>query len=95
VSEDLRNTVQRRVNSISRVFGSHGGGLKLEAVGNDGHAEVSFTGMCTGCPYRPVCTGVTVEPALREVSGVTAVTVTGSRISDVAAERFAAGLRGE
>jgi Fe-S cluster biogenesis protein NfuA len=95
MSSDMLTAVQRRVNSISRLFKAHGGGLKLEALGDDGHAEVSFTGMCTGCLFRAVCSGVTVEPGLREVLGVSAITVSGSRINAAAAERFAAGLRGE
>jgi Fe-S cluster biogenesis protein NfuA len=89
---ELLGKVQRRVNSVSRLFGVHGGGLQLEVL-NNGHAEVSFTGMCTGCLYRAVCTEVQVQPALRDIEGVTHVTIKGSSVNPAAAESLAANLR--
>jgi hypothetical protein len=38
--------------------------------------------MCTGCTYRPVCSEVTVRPALLELEGVVSVEIQGGRINE-------------
>ena len=61
-------------------------------VAGDGRVAVRFTGMCTGCPMRPLTTAATVRPVLLELDGVTAVSVEGSRISEEAELRLASAL---
>ena len=54
--------------------------------------HVAYTGMCTGCPLRPLTTSATVRPALLELDGVEAVEVEGSRISAEAEARLVAAF---
>ena len=58
----------------------------------DGVVRLRYTGMCTGCPLRPVTTASTVRPALLDVEGIEAVEVEGSRISAEAEARLAAAF---
>jgi Fe-S cluster biogenesis protein NfuA len=87
-----RASVQARVDEVSRLLNTHGGGLELESVDADGTVHVRFTGMCTGCAFRPVTMVGTVRPALDEVAGVAGVEAAGSRISAEAETRLAAAL---
>ena len=80
-----------RLDELGVVLGAHAGGLELvELVG--GVARVRYTGMCTGCPLRPLTTASTVRPALLDVDGVEALEVEGSRISAEAEARLAAAF---
>ncbi len=83
-------SVERRVDEVSRLLWSHAGGIELEGVDEDGQVRVRFTGMCTGCPFRPVTMATTVRPALAEIGGVTEVHASGVRVSEHAARRLAA-----
>jgi Fe-S cluster biogenesis protein NfuA len=80
------------VAELSHRITAHAGGLELDGVAPDGTVRVRFTGLCTGCPYRPLTMAGTVRPALLQVQGVTAVEAAGSRISAEAEARLAALL---
>jgi Fe-S cluster biogenesis protein NfuA len=82
--------VQRRVGEVSRLLGAHAGGIELERLDEQGRVGVRFTGMCTGCLFRPVTLATTIRPALLEVDGVTSVEAAGVRVSEHAARRLAA-----
>jgi Fe-S cluster biogenesis protein NfuA len=84
--------VDSHVDELSRLMRAHGGGLELEAVAPDGTVRVRFTGMCTGCAFRPLTMAATVRRTLGAVAGVTRVEAVGSRISEQAEERLAALL---
>jgi len=73
------------------VLGAHAGGIELVGL-SGGVARVRYTGMCTGCPLRPVTTASTVRPALVGVEGVEEVEIEGSRISAEAEARIAAAF---
>ncbi|MFI6085795.1 NifU family protein [Streptomyces sp. NPDC051217] len=89
-----RATLGKRVHDVSTYINMHAGGLELSSVSDDGAVEVLFTGMCTGCPYRPVTMEATVRPALMEIPGVTSVSAVGSRISAQAERRVAEDFKG-
>ncbi|MGH9249738.1 MAG: NifU family protein [Acidimicrobiales bacterium] len=79
-----------RVRDVSHLLGIHAGGIELAAVTPDGDVRVSFTGMCTGCPYRAVTLATTIMPAITELVGVRSVHADGVRVSEHAARRLAA-----
>jgi len=83
--------VAARVAEIDRLLAAHAGGLELRAV-HDGEVHVAYTGMCTGCPLRPLTTSATVRPALTALPEVTSVHVAGGRVSEEAERRIAAAL---
>lgn len=87
----LANAVARRVEELGVVLGAHAGGIEVIEVAK-GVARVRYTGMCTGCPLRPLTTVSTVRPALLELDGVEVVEVEGSRISAEAEARVAAAF---
>jgi Fe-S cluster biogenesis protein NfuA len=87
-----RAAVERRVEELARLMNTHGGGLELESLSDDGAVRVRFTGMCTGCTFRPVTMVGTVRRALAAVPGVKRVEAAGTRISAEAEERLAAAL---
>lgn len=74
--------VQVRVQALDRMLRSHAGGLELQSVDERGVVRVRFTGMCVGCELRPVTAARVVEPALRALEGVTAVEISGGRVSE-------------
>jgi Fe-S cluster biogenesis protein NfuA len=85
------DAVALRVEELRVVLGAHAGGIELVDVAG-GVARVRYTGMCTGCPLRPLTTVSTVRPALLQVAGVESVEVEGSRISEEAEARLAAAF---
>jgi Fe-S cluster biogenesis protein NfuA len=85
----VRNAVLARIEELRPALDAHAGGVELVAV-QEGVVRLRFTGMCTGCPLRPVTTASTIRPALLELQGVTAVEIEGSRISAEAEARLAA-----
>jgi Fe-S cluster biogenesis protein NfuA len=87
-----REAVERRVRSVDRMMFVHRGGVELADVDDEGTVEVRYTGMCTGCTYRPVCSEVTVRPALLDLDGVVSVRIQGGRIDEGKQTRFAADL---
>lgn len=74
--------VGERVEMLSDFLAQHAGGLTLEGVSAEGTVTVRYTGMCTGCLYRPVTMGATIRPMLLEIDGVTGVEAVGSRMND-------------
>ena len=88
----LWDDVALRVDELRGVLSAHAGGIELVAVAG-GVARIRYTGMCTGCPLRPLTTVSTVRPALLELAGVESVEVEGSRISAEAEARLAAAFR--
>ena len=83
-----------RLDELSAVLGAHAGGVELVEV-DGGIVRLRYTGMCTGCPLRPLTTASTVRPALLALDGVESVEgrIEGSRISR--SEEPRARLRGE
>lgn len=88
----MRSEVAARVAELSHRITAHAGGLELAGVTANGAVTVRFTGLCTGCTYRPLTMAGTVRPALLQIEGVTSVEATGSRISTEAEARLAALL---
>jgi Fe-S cluster biogenesis protein NfuA len=80
--------VSARVAEIGRLMDVHAGGIELLDVSEDGVVRVRFTGMCSGCPNRPLTTAWAVRPGLLDLEGVTRVEIEGSRISAEAEERL-------
>lgn len=87
----MRGAVLARIEELRPALDAHAGGVELVAV-EGSVVRLRFTGMCTGCPLRPVTTASTIRPALLELEGVTAVEVEGSRISAEAEARLAAAF---
>lgn len=65
----------------------HAGGIQLVGLSASGEVRLRFTGMCTGCPYKPLTMASTVRPALARLTGVERVEAEGGRISDEAQAR--------
>jgi Fe-S cluster biogenesis protein NfuA len=87
----MASAVLSRIEQLRPALDAHAGGIELVSV-ERGVVRLRFTGMCTGCPLRPVTTASTIRPALLELDGVTAVEVEGSRISAEAEARLAAAF---
>jgi Fe-S cluster biogenesis protein NfuA len=83
-----RELLAERIEQVCRVMGAHAGAIELLDVSPAGGVRVRFTGMCTGCLFRPLTMMGTIEPALLQVPGVTSVEAAGARISAEAAERM-------
>ncbi|MFI7708682.1 NifU family protein [Nonomuraea sp. NPDC049480] len=84
-----QDALGERVRQVSTYLRMHAGGIELSRVSDEGEVHVQFTGMCTGCPYRPVTMAATVRPALLQIEGITSVHAQGSRISEGAERRLA------
>ena len=85
--------LDQQISKLSKFISNHADGIELSQV-TGGEIEVKFTGMCAGCPYRPVTMASTVRPALMEIDGVTSVRAVGSRISEQAEKRLAEDMAG-
>ncbi len=84
--------VEAALESVRPLLAAHAGGAEVASI--DGvDVKLRFTGMCCGCPLRPVTTASTLRPALMEVPGVVNVTIEGSRISAEAEERLGRAFR--
>jgi Fe-S cluster biogenesis protein NfuA len=83
-----REALLARIDQVSAAIGAHAGAIELLELSETGSVRVRFTGMCTGCLFRPLTMMGTVEPALLEVPGVTAVEAAGTRISAEATTRM-------
>jgi Fe-S cluster biogenesis protein NfuA len=94
VSAPDPGALDQRISELSKFISNHAGGIELSQVTGGGEIEVKFTGMCAGCPYRPVTMASTVRPALMEIDGVTSVRAVGSRISEQAEKRLAEDMVG-
>ena len=87
----MTSAVLARLEELGPILGAHAGGVELvEAEG--GVVRIRYTGMCTGCPLRPLTTVSTVRPALLELDGIESVEIEGSRISAEAEARLAAAF---
>jgi Fe-S cluster biogenesis protein NfuA len=84
--------LEQRFEHLRELLAAHAGGIELVELTADGTARVRFTGMCTGCPGRPLTTAVTVRPLLLALEGVNAVEIEGMRISQEAQDRIAGAL---
>jgi Fe-S cluster biogenesis protein NfuA len=80
-----------RLEELRPALAAHAGGVELVEV-REGVVRLRYTGMCTGCPLRPLTTASTVRPALLDLDGIEAVEVEGSRISAEAEARLAAAF---
>jgi Fe-S cluster biogenesis protein NfuA len=83
--------VEDRIALINEMLAAHAGGIELLGL-TGGVARIAYTGMCTGCPIKPLTTAATVAPALRALPEVHTVEVAGGRISEQAEARVAAAL---
>lgn len=84
-------TLERAVADVDQALRAHAGGVELVSE-RDGAVELRFTGMCTGCAWKPQTMAATVRPALLAVDGVRSVTAAGARTSEEADRRMAAFL---
>ena len=82
-----------RLQALSNLIATHAGGVEVADLSEDGTLRLRFTGMCQGCPYRPLTMAATIRPALLAIGGITNVVAAGSRISDEAENRLAEFLR--
>ena len=82
----MNTPVEVAVAAAGRALRAHAGGLELVEV-VDGEAVVRFTGMCTGCAFKPMTMAATVEPLLRAVPGVRGVRALGGRADEEAMAR--------
>jgi Fe-S cluster biogenesis protein NfuA len=80
------------IEDLQDVLAAHAGGIELVELKADGTARLRYTGMCTGCMYRPLTTAATVRPFVLAADDVTAVEIEGSRISEEAEARLAEAL---
>lgn len=83
-----KEVLEARVAEITRLLGVHAGGVELVRVSEEGVARVRFTGMCQGCPNRPLTSAWAVKPGLLELEGITGVEIEGARISAEAEARM-------
>jgi Fe-S cluster biogenesis protein NfuA len=88
----LTEAVLARLEELQPALAAHAGGVELVEV-EGGVVRLRFTGMCTGCPLRPLTTASTIRPALLALAGITEVEIEGCRISAEAEARLAAALR--
>jgi Fe-S cluster biogenesis protein NfuA len=82
-----------RLQVLSNLIATHAGGVEVVDLSEDGTLHLRFTGMCQGCPYRPLTMAATIRPSLLAVDGITGVVAAGSRISEEAESRLAAVLQ--
>jgi Fe-S cluster biogenesis protein NfuA len=87
----MRAAVLSRLDELRPALQAHAGGIELIAI-DGGVVRLRYTGMCTGCPLRPLTTASTMRPALLALAGVTAIEIEGSRISTEAEARLAAAF---
>jgi Fe-S cluster biogenesis protein NfuA len=89
-----RQELDERLAVLSRVLRAHAGGVELVHADDEGLVKLRYTGMCTGCPLRPLTTERTVRPVLGDLTGLTRLEVLGSRISVEAVQRLATYVGG-
>jgi Fe-S cluster biogenesis protein NfuA len=78
----------RRIDAVNVLIDSHAGKVELVRLTPQGVVLLRYAGMCAGCEYRPMTTAGTVEPALRDLPGVTGVEIVGARVSEAAMARI-------
>ena len=88
----MASDLEIRVAKVDSLLRAHAGGIELRDVDSHGRVRLRYTGMCTGCPFKPLTTQATVRPLMMELDEVTAVDVEGGRISDEAQERLIAAF---
>jgi Fe-S cluster biogenesis protein NfuA len=84
--------LEQRLEDLQRILAAHAGGIELVELTSAGTARLRYTGMCTGCMYRPLTTAATVRPFVLAADEVSAVEIEGSRISQEAEARLAEAL---
>jgi Fe-S cluster biogenesis protein NfuA len=87
----VTQAVLDRLDELRPALSAHAGGVELVEV-DGGVVRLRFTGMCTGCPLRPLTTASTIRPALLALEEVTEVEIEGSRISAEAEARLSAAF---
>jgi Fe-S cluster biogenesis protein NfuA len=94
VVDPLPAAIEDKLDAYVRpMLQTHGGDLTLLAV-REGVVVLRFEGACVGCPLRPITLAVTIEPALRSVSGVLGVDMEGVRLPASVGHRIAATFTG-
>jgi Fe-S cluster biogenesis protein NfuA len=87
----LNAGIHARLDELRPALEAHAGGIELLDI-EAGTVRLRYTGMCTGCPLRPLTTASTVRPALLSLPGINDVQIEGSRISAEAEARLAAAF---
>lgn len=63
---DLRTQVEEVMEEIRPHIESHGGGVELVSVSEDGVVEVRLQGACRGCPMSELTLRLGIEQVLKE-----------------------------
>ena len=90
LSQSADVALAEAVVRTNRALAAHAGGIELVEVRDGGtgpEAVVRFTGMCTGCAFKPMTMAATVEPMLTAVEGVESVQALGGRADPEAMAR--------
>jgi Fe-S cluster biogenesis protein NfuA len=85
---DLRRVVESRLPAVRRQLASHGGGVDLVGILEDGVVQLRFTGMCAACMLKPLTMASVIHPALADVKGFTGLSAPGTRLSPHAISRL-------
>ena len=83
-----QSAVDARLDFVRRRLRAHAGGIELRGVDPDGIVRLRFTGMCAGCPLKPLTMAMVVIPALRPLKGVREVVAPGARVSATSQARL-------
>jgi Fe-S cluster biogenesis protein NfuA len=89
------DAVRLRARAVSQLLASHGGGIEIAGDQPGDVVRLRFTGLCTACPLRPVTLAAIIDPAFRDLPGVTAVEAEGVRFSARAQQRYLASAQPE
>lgn len=73
LSRALRERVEASLDLLRPGLLVDGGNVEIVDVDDDGTVRLVFLGACALCPAQPATLMHVLEPALRGVSGVTAV----------------------
>ena len=76
-------------HEIRPLLKVHGGGVRMLGVSEDGVVELAFEGACRGCALQSATYAVGIRRRLLELPGVSAVTMRGVRVSNIALKRIA------
>ena len=73
---DVETRVARALDRVRPYLGSHGGGVDLVEVSDEGVVTLQMLGSCDGCPSSAVTLSLAVETAIRDAAPeVTAIEV--------------------
>lgn len=87
----LRSDVELRLEPLRPRLRGHGGDVSVESVDN-GHVKLNWHGACRSCPVLALTLGALIEPALRDIEGVRALSSVGRQVSESAIKRVRAAV---